>query len=90
MTSWAVLARSWSVLAASWRDLGASLGRLGAPFGANLETRGPLYGPSWAQHGHLDATWAAMLMIIASLGRDICENRESQKTDDSTTFLLHF
>ena len=75
---------------ASWRDLGVALGRFRSPSRANLETRGPLYGPSWAQHGHLDATWAAMLMIIASLGRDICENRESQKTVDGTTFLLHF
>ena len=88
--SWGVLALLWLDAGASWRDLGVALGRFRSPSRANLETRGPLYGPSWAQHDHLDATWAAMLMIIASPGRDICENLESQKTDDGTTFLLHF
>ena len=88
--SWGVLALLWLDAGASWRDLGVALGRFRSPSRANLATGGPLDGPSWAQQDHLEATWAAMLMIIASFGRDICENRESKKTDDNTTFLLHF
>ena len=29
-------------------------------------------------------------MISAGLGGDLCRNRESLKTDDGITFLLHF
>ena len=88
--SWGVLAWSWRDVGASWRDLGAALGRLGATFGANLDPRGPPDGPSWTQNDHLDAIWGAMLGIFASLGSDLSKNSKSQKSKDSTTFLLHF
>ena len=87
---WGAVVTSWAVLALSLRHLGAVLARLGAIFDANLDPRWRPNGPSWAQDGHLDAIWRAMLLILAGLWGDLCRNRKSLKTDDSTTFLLHF
>ena len=62
--SWVVLARSWRDIGASWRDLVAPLGCLGAPFRAKLAPDGP----NRAQDDHLNASWGAMLTVLASLG----------------------
>ena len=57
---------------------------------AKLEPRWRQDAPSWSQDGHLEAIWGAILKILGGLGRDLLKNGRSVKSNNTTTFLLHF
>ena len=59
-------------------------------YGTKLEPRWRQDGPSWALDGLPEATWRAVLSILRGLGSDLCKNGRSVKTNNTTTFWLHF
>ena len=46
--------------------------------------------PSWGQDDHLEAIWGAFLSIFGGLGSDLKKNGRSVKSNNTTTFWLHF
>ena len=47
-------------------------------------------GPRGGQDGHLEALWGAILRIVGDLGRDLCREARSIKSNNPTTFLVDF
>ena len=61
-----------------------------SPDGAKLGPRWRQDGPRRALDGRPEVTWRAILAILTGLGSDLCKNGRSVKTNNNTTFWLHF
>ena len=61
-----------------------------SPDGAKLGPRWRQDGPRRALDGRPEVTWRAILAILTGLGSDLCKNGRSVKSNNTTTFWLHF
>ena len=81
---------SWQILVNFGRArIGQNLAKFGQD-GINLAPRWRQEPPSWGQDGHLEALWGAFWSIFGGLGSDLEKNGRSVKSNNPTTFWLHF
>ena len=72
-----------------WAHLGAKMGQDGAKL-ANLAPRCAQDGQLGGQDGQLDTLLGASWRPFLDLGRDLAQNGENQKNDDSRALLKVF